>query len=99
MLSIISIHFKFTAVLGAMLGSTIPIAIIGTRFAMSIEPFWTPIQFSACVFNTQSFYSQSTAVPIVGMLCGATISGMIVALNYILKEFQCVISSLPIAAL
>lgn len=38
-----------------MLGSTIPIAIIGTRFAMSVEPFWTPIQFSASVPITRSF--------------------------------------------
>jgi ABC-type iron transport system FetAB permease component len=37
------------------------------------------------------------AVPIVGMLCGATISGMIVALNYILKELQYVYSSLLLA--
>jgi len=64
--------YMFPTVLFAMLGSTIPIAIIGSKFAMSIEPFWTPIQF----------------IPIVGMLCGATISGMIVAMNYVLKELQ-----------
>ena len=30
----------------AMLGSTIPISIIGTKFAMSVTPFWAPTQFS-----------------------------------------------------
>ena len=28
-----------------MLGSTIPISIIGTKFAMSVTPFWAPIRF------------------------------------------------------
>ncbi|KAJ3516571.1 hypothetical protein NLJ89_g1037 [Agrocybe chaxingu] len=55
-----------------MLGSTIPISILGAKYAMSVEPFWTPIQY----------------IPIVGMLCGATISGIVVAVNYILKELQ-----------
>ncbi|KAF9533992.1 hypothetical protein CPB83DRAFT_873415 [Crepidotus variabilis] len=62
----------FPAVLVAMLGSTIPISIIGSKYAMSVEPFWTPIQY----------------IPIVGMLCGSTISGIVVAVSYILKEFQ-----------
>ncbi|KDR68579.1 hypothetical protein GALMADRAFT_231226 [Galerina marginata CBS 339.88] len=65
-------HHMFPAVLVAMLGSTIPISILGARFAMSVEPFWTPIQY----------------IPIVGMLCGATISGIVVAVSYILKELQ-----------
>ncbi|KAF9001556.1 hypothetical protein BDQ17DRAFT_1281401 [Cyathus striatus] len=60
----------FLTVLIAMLGSTIPVSILGTRFAMSVTPFWTPIQY----------------IPIVGMLCGATISGMVVSVSYILKE-------------
>ena len=30
----------------ALLGSTIPISIIGTKFAMSATPFWDPTQFS-----------------------------------------------------
>ena len=38
--------FKFPAVLVALLGSTIPISIIGTKFAMSATPFWDPTQFS-----------------------------------------------------
>ena len=37
---------KFPVVLVAMLGSTIPISIIGTKFAMSVTPFWDPTQFS-----------------------------------------------------
>ena len=36
---------KFPAVLVAMLGSTVPISIIGTKFAMSVTPFWAPIRF------------------------------------------------------
>ncbi|KAF9037630.1 hypothetical protein BJ165DRAFT_1353334 [Panaeolus papilionaceus] len=62
----------FPAVLVAMLGSTIPISILGAKFAMSVQPFWTPIQY----------------IPIVGMLCGATISGIVVAVGHVLKEFQ-----------
>lgn len=27
-------------------------------------------------------------VPIVGMLCGATISGVVITINYVLKEIQ-----------
>ncbi|EAU83140.2 hypothetical protein CC1G_07822 [Coprinopsis cinerea okayama7 len=64
--------YMFPAVLVAMLGSTIPISIIGTRFAMSVQPFWTPIQY----------------IPIVGMLCGSTISGIVVATSYVLKELM-----------
>jgi len=40
-------EMQFPAVLIAMLGSTIPISILGAKFAMSVEPFWTPIQYSA----------------------------------------------------
>ena len=29
-----------------MLGSTIPVSIIGIRFAMSVDPFWKPEQYS-----------------------------------------------------
>ncbi|KAH9481138.1 UPF0014 membrane protein [Psilocybe cubensis] len=63
-------RYMFPAVLIAMLGSTIPISILGARFAMSVDPFWTPIQY----------------IPIVGMLCGATITGIVIAVSYILKE-------------
>ncbi|KAJ2929658.1 hypothetical protein H1R20_g7446, partial [Candolleomyces eurysporus] len=63
-------QYMFPAVLIGMLGSTIPVSIIGTRYAMSVEPFWTPIQY----------------IPIVGMLCGATISAVVVSVSYVLKE-------------
>jgi len=62
----------FPSVLFSMLASSIPISIIGTRFAMSVEPFWTPTQY----------------IPIVGMLCGSTISGVVVSINYVLKELH-----------
>jgi len=65
-------HHMFPVVLVGMLGSTIPIAIIGTKFAMSVTPFWDPTQF----------------IPIVGMLCGNCVAGIVVAVSYILKEFQ-----------
>ncbi|KAH9846642.1 UPF0014-domain-containing protein [Lenzites betulinus] len=62
--------YMFPSVLLGMLGSTIPVSIIGTRFAMDVEPFWKPEQY----------------IPIVGMLCGATISGIVVSVTYVLKE-------------
>ncbi|KAF8175818.1 ABC transporter-like protein [Pholiota molesta] len=62
----------FSVVLIAMLGSTIPISIIGARFAMGVTPFWVPVQY----------------IPIVGMLCGATVSGIVIAVGFVLKELQ-----------
>ncbi|KAF8650046.1 hypothetical protein AX16_005436 [Volvariella volvacea WC 439] len=62
----------FPSVLFGLLGSTIPISIIGTKYAMSTDPFWTPIEF----------------IPVVGMLCGSTISAIVVSLSYILKELR-----------
>jgi len=62
----------FPSVLMAMLGSTIPVSIIGVRYAMSVEPFWKPDQY----------------IPVVGMLCGSTISSVVVVLNSILREFH-----------
>ncbi|OSX57662.1 hypothetical protein POSPLADRAFT_1155665 [Postia placenta MAD-698-R-SB12] len=62
-------HMLPTVLIG-MLGSTIPVSIIGVRFAMAVEPFWAPAQY----------------IPIVGMLCGATISGIVVSVSYVLKE-------------
>jgi len=55
-----------------MAGSTIPVSIIGSRFAMSQVPFWKPESY----------------IPILGMLCGGTISGMVVALNSVLREIE-----------
>jgi len=60
------------AVFSAMFLSTIPVSIIGTRFAMSQAPFWVPDQY----------------IPILGMLCGGTISAIVVATNYVLKELE-----------
>jgi len=55
----------------AMLCATAPVSIIGTRFGMSIIPFWRPEQF----------------VPVVGMLSGNSISAIVVSIDYVLKEF------------
>ncbi|KAF5341701.1 hypothetical protein D9611_002023 [Ephemerocybe angulata] len=63
-------QYMFPAVLIAMLGSTIPVSILGAKFAMEVKPFWTPIQY----------------IPLVGMLCGSTISGVVIAVSYVLKE-------------
>lgn len=62
----------FSSALIGMLAATIPISIIGTRFAMSVDPFWEPIQY----------------IPILGMLCGNSISGIILSVDYVLKELQ-----------
>ncbi|KAF8554434.1 hypothetical protein OG21DRAFT_1060377 [Imleria badia] len=60
----------FSSVLMSMLGSTIPVSIIGARYAMAVDPFWTPEQY----------------IPMVGMLCGNTVSGVVVAVAFVLKE-------------
>ncbi|KAJ3886368.1 UPF0014-domain-containing protein [Lentinula edodes] len=62
----------FPSVLFSLLASTIPISIIGVRFAMSVTKFWEPAQY----------------IPVVGMLCGSTINGVVVSITYILKELQ-----------
>ncbi|KAG6906677.1 hypothetical protein DXG01_012657 [Tephrocybe rancida] len=54
---------SFSSVLIEMLGPTIPIPIIGSWFIMPTHPFWTPVHYT----------------PIVGMLCGSTISGIVVS--------------------
>ncbi|KII94200.1 hypothetical protein PLICRDRAFT_36435 [Plicaturopsis crispa FD-325 SS-3] len=64
--------YMFPSVLFGMMGSTIPVSIIGTRFAISVDPFWKPEQY----------------IPIVGMLCGSTVSGVVVSVTYVLKELQ-----------
>lgn len=63
-------QWMFPVVLIAMLGSTIPVATIGSNFALEVKPFWTPIQY----------------IPLVGMLCGSTISGVVIAVSYVLRE-------------
>lgn len=86
---------KFPAVLIAMLGSTIPISIIGTKFAMSVTPFWAPIRFGKdddVLAGSSTFHLKLTPsffkVPVVGMLCGQSVSGIVVAVSYVLREFQ-----------
>ncbi|EUC64922.1 ABC transporter permease, putative [Rhizoctonia solani AG-3 Rhs1AP] len=56
----------------AMAISTIPVSIIGTRFAMSETKFWAAEKY----------------IPILGMLCGSTISGIVVATTSVLKELH-----------
>lgn len=63
-------NHMFSSVLFGMLFSTIPVSIIGIRFSMAIDPFWKPEQY----------------IPIVGMLCGGTISGIVVSVSYVLQE-------------
>ncbi|KAG8687994.1 hypothetical protein FRC09_013165 [Ceratobasidium sp. 395] len=46
--------------------------VIGTRFAMSEERFWAAEKY----------------IPVLGMLCGSTISGIVVATTSVLKELQ-----------
>jgi hypothetical protein len=56
---IILLFLKFPAVLVAMLCSTIPISIIGAKFAMVVTPFWTPIQFSTVYSLVKNFTIKS----------------------------------------
>ncbi|TFK69669.1 UPF0014-domain-containing protein [Pluteus cervinus] len=62
----------FPTVFGGLLASTIPVSIIGTKFAMATQPFWTPIQY----------------IPVMGMLTGNAISAVMVALSYVLRELH-----------
>lgn len=62
----------FPSTLVAMAISTIPVSIIGSRFAMSETRFWAPEKY----------------IPILGMLCGSTISGIVVATTSVLKELH-----------
>ncbi|EJD49554.1 hypothetical protein AURDEDRAFT_112427 [Auricularia subglabra TFB-10046 SS5] len=62
----------FPATLASLACSTVPISILGTRFAMSVEPFWKPAQY----------------IPILGMLSGSAISGVVVAVSFVLRELQ-----------
>ncbi|KAH8112735.1 UPF0014-domain-containing protein [Phellopilus nigrolimitatus] len=44
--------------------------VLLSMLCSTIPPFWTPDQY----------------IPIVGMLCGSTISGVVITLNFVLKE-------------
>lgn len=94
---------QFLVVLAAMTLSTIPIASIGIRFAMNVNPFWKPEQYSQSphfrllVIKAHIPYHISrNTVPIVGMLCGSTISSLVVSLSFVLQELKCVPS--PVAS-
>jgi len=54
----------------SMLCSTIPILIVGSRWAMSTQPFWKPDQY----------------ILIVGMLAGNAISGVVIAVSSVLQQ-------------
>ncbi|VDC07639.1 unnamed protein product [Peniophora sp. CBMAI 1063] len=62
----------FVIVLASMLLSTIPMSYVGVRFAMSVDPVSKPARY----------------IPIVGMLCGNTISKLQVSLAYVLEELS-----------
>jgi hypothetical protein len=87
---------QFSSVLFGMLSSTIPVSIIGSKFAMSNQPFWSPMQYGP-YFATSPLsvlFAEDRLprlVPIVGMLCGSTISGIIVSVSYVLKELKWVL--------
>ena len=74
-----------------MLCATAPVSILGTRFAMSIVPFWTPEQFSQSLIILQINRDLTRLlVPVIGMLSGNSISAIVVSIDYVLKEFVCV---------
>jgi ABC-type iron transport system FetAB permease component len=77
-----------------MLGSTIPISILGTRFAMSVDPFWAPIQYSRPItlHKASKLIGSPLIVPVAGMLSGSAVSGVIISVDYVLKELQYVIT-------
>ncbi|WWC67551.1 uncharacterized protein I206_101460 [Kwoniella pini CBS 10737] len=62
----------FPLILASMLSATVPISILGTRFAMAQNPFWQPDQY----------------VPVLGMILGNAISAIGIALNSVHKEFS-----------
>ncbi|KAG8799935.1 hypothetical protein FRC16_004069 [Serendipita sp. 398] len=62
----------FPSVLLSMLSSAIPVSILGTRFAMGYDPWWQPAAY----------------IPVVGMLCGNTISAIVVSTTSILRDVK-----------
>jgi hypothetical protein len=61
------IRLRFASVLMGMLGSTITVSIIGTRFAMLIDPFWTPAQYSE---SGSQYHWSYFLTPIVVLIVG-----------------------------
>ncbi len=74
-----------------MMMSCVPVSIVGARFAMSLDPFWEPVQYSelkAAIPVRSTRTHHSNPVPIIGMLCGNTVSGIVVAGSYLLRELE-----------
>ncbi|KAG6837244.1 hypothetical protein H0H93_012639 [Arthromyces matolae] len=65
-------HHMFPLLFIGMLSSTLPISIIGSRWAMSNSPFWSPANY----------------IPVVGMLCGNAISAIVITVNFVMKELH-----------
>ena len=92
--------FKFFTAFTAMLCATAPVSILGTRYAMSVIPFWTPEQFSERPYlPNMSSNLIKPLVPIVGMFCGNSISAIVVSIDYVLREFVCVPGAITTVAL
>ena len=88
---ILSLMAQFFSAFIAMLCATAPVSILGTRFGMSIIPFWRPEQFGEpSTFSTSLPQPEQILVPVVGMLSGNSISAVVVSIDYVLKEFVCV---------
>ena len=80
--------FKFFSSFIAMLCATAPVSIIGTRFAMSVDPFWTPERFSERRYLLKINRDLTKfSVPVIGMLSGNSVSAIVVSIDYVLKEF------------
>lgn len=62
----------FPSVLLSMTTSAIPVSILGTRFAMGYDPFWEPAAY----------------IPVLGMLCGNTISAIVVSTTSVLRDVK-----------
>jgi hypothetical protein len=70
------------------------VSILGVQFAMRVFPFWTPVQYSEYryAFPRAIIRIRTNAchliVPVVGMLCGNAIVGVLVSMSFILKELE-----------
>jgi len=71
----------FTSTLVSLVVSVAPITIIGSRFAIRGEPFWSPQSFIPILAMPERDPSSSS-----GMITGNAISGTAVSANFITKE-------------
>jgi hypothetical protein len=57
---------------------------------MSIDPFWAPAQFSEAILPRRVLSLTRTGfpVPILGMLSGSAVSGIMISVDCVLKELQ-----------